>query len=145
VTNGSITGFDFAISHNSAGMTGRSAVIENMRIIANGAGILVGSDARIRDSTVANNISGNILCSNCLIERSVVTGSANDVGIYVTGGTAIGNVIVGNARYGLTGVGTSFPPSGYGTNVLVGNNGGGAQVFDQVFQLHPNLCSPACP
>jgi hypothetical protein len=145
VTNGSITGFDFGISNSSAGTTGRSAVIENMRIIANGAGIYVGSDARIRDSTVANNTSGNIFCINCVIERSVVTGSANDAGIYVTGGTVAGNVIVGNARYGLTGVGTSFAPSGYGANILVGNNGGGAQVFDQVFQLHPNFCNPACP
>ena len=37
------------------------------------------------------------------------------------------------------------PDSGYGSNILVGNNGGGAQVFDNVFQLHPNVCEPACP
>jgi hypothetical protein len=53
----------------------------------------------------------------------------------------VGNVIVGNGRFGLI----SNAKTGYGNNILFGNNGGGAQVNAQPAQLHPNVCDPPCP
>jgi hypothetical protein len=51
-------------------------------------------------------------------------------------------VIVGNGSFGLQSAETT---SGYGNNILVGNNGGSAQVSGLVDPLHPNVCAPACP
>jgi hypothetical protein len=91
---------------------------------------------------VSNSEGGNISCTrNCLIERNVITESGNGAGISITGGTVLSNVIAGNKFHGLI---SHLTPTGYGNNVLVGNNSGGAQVFG-LGPLHPNVCDPACP
>jgi hypothetical protein len=143
VMNGTIVGFgDFGVA-NRQNDSSRSAVIENMRILSNGVGIFVGRDARIRDSTIANSPRGNIAClQSCLIEGNLITGSTNGAGIALTGGTVLGNLIVSNKFNGLA---ADVNGTGYGNNILFGNNGGGAQVGGAAFQLHPNVCVPGCP
>jgi hypothetical protein len=143
VINGTITGFrNFGVA-NRTSQGAQFAVIENMRIIFNGTGIFVGPYAQIRNSTVANSPRGNISClRTCLIEGSVITGAANGAGISMTGGTVLGNVVVSNKIGGLI---ADQVEVGYGNNILVGNNSGGAQVRGPAVQLHPNVCDPACP
>jgi hypothetical protein len=143
VINGTITGFrNFGVA-NRASQGAQFAVIENMRIIFNGTGIFVGPYAQIRNSTVANSPRGNISClRSCLIEGSVITGAANGAGISMTGGTVLGNVVVSNKIGGLI---ADQVEVGYGNNIVVGNNSGGAQVRGPAVQLHPNVCDPACP
>ena len=145
IANGTITGFQaFGIYLAE----GEHDVVENMRILntsgfSNGA-IYAGRQTRIRNNILANNVFTIVDCSRCLIENNIITGGSF-YGISVSGGVVVGNVIVGNAQHGLRGTATNFPDSGYGGNILVGNNGGNAQVHDNVFQFHPNVCEPACP
>jgi Right handed beta helix region len=145
ITNGTITGFG-GFGVYLAG--GEFSVIENMRFVSAGGpswgALYSGRQARIRNNTIANASFGIVDCRGCLIEQNIITGSTF-YGISVSGGTVVGNVIVGNAQHGLRGIGTNLPDSGYGLNILVGNNGGNAQTIDNVFQLHPNVCDPACP
>jgi len=133
--NGTITGFgDFGVS-NRQSFGAESAIIENMRIVANRAGIFIGPGAQIRDSTLANSEGSNISCvKNCLIEGNVIA-RAGGAGIAMTGGKVLGNVIVANTLWGLA---ADVTPIGFGNNILVGNNSGGAQVAGPVIQLHPN-------
>jgi len=139
VANGTITGFKiWAVDLDK----GALAVVENMRIVANTSAIQIGqSDSRIRNSTIANNGFG-IYCTGCLIEGNVIAANSSWA---ITGphggGTVLGNVIVGNAKPGIT----TNTTIGYGSNILVNNSGGGPQVTGGPVQLHPNACNPACP
>jgi hypothetical protein len=142
VTNGTITGFNSAINN----FGGAFAVIENMRLITNQTGFIGGNDAQIRDNTMVSNPSYGVRCgSRCVIERNVITGNYVTEGILISGGGAIvlGNVLAANQGPGI-GV-TVLDKSGYGQNILVDNNSGGAQVSGPAFQAHPNFCDPACP
>jgi parallel beta-helix repeat protein len=138
--NGSITGFLFYADYNPEG---RRPVAENLRLIGNGVGISVGAEARIRTSTIASGGIGIICAGGCLIEQNVVSGN-NGTGIEAARSTVIGNAVVSNGGYGLVSIATR---TGYGNNILFGNNGGGEQVFNNgmVLQLHPNVCEPNCP
>ncbi|MPZ55045.1 MAG: phytase [Rhizobiales bacterium] len=139
VTNGTITGFFYAI------VTGELGVIEDMRIVSSGHGVALEKGSRIRNSTIANGSAAGITsCKQCLIEQNVVTGNGLS-GISVAGGSVLGNVIAGNGDYGLVSSTGDAIWAGYGNNLLFGNNGGNAQVFGPAFQLHPNVCQPACP
>lgn len=145
VMNGTITGLnDFGIY--LAG--GSFSVVENMRIINSSgfghAALYAGRQSRIRNNTLVNNIFNIVDCARCLIEQNIIVGS-NFYGVSAEGGQVVDNVIAGNNSFGLTSSGTNFPNVGYGNNILVGNNGGNAQVHDNVVQLHPNVCVPACP
>jgi hypothetical protein len=148
VMNGTITGFGGFGVTNRQNEAGQFAVLENMRIVSNGAatnsaGVFLGARSRIRNSTIADNQGGNVLClQDCLLEGNIVAGSGNGAGISMNGGTALGNVIVSNKFLGLQGDAKQL---GYGNNILLGNNSGGSQVGGAVVQLHPNVCDPACP
>jgi len=138
VANGTITGFSAPGVYN---VGGRFAVVEDMRLVSNQFGFEGGSDARIRTSTIASGFIG-IVCTGCLVERNVITGNTRDgISVFDQAGLVLGNVIVGNGRFGLI----SNAKTGYGNNILFGNNGGGAQVNAQPAQLHPNVCDPPCP
>jgi len=142
VTNGTITGFNSAINN----FDGAFAVIENMRLLSNQTGFVGGSDAQIRNNTMVSNPSYGVRCgARCVIDRNVITGNYVTEGILISGGGAmvLGNVIAGNQGPGI-GV-TVVDKSGYAYNILVDNNGGGAQVSGPAFQAHPNFCDPACP
>jgi len=145
IVNGTITGFGgFGVYLAE----GEFDVVENIRFVSAGGpfwgAIYNGRQARISNNTITNSSFGIVACRGCLIERNIITGSAF-YGISISGGVVVGNVIVGNTQDGLSGIGTNFPKSGYGSNILVGNNGGNHQVHGNVFQLHPNFCDPACP
>jgi Right handed beta helix region len=145
IINGTITGFGGFGVHLYGG---EFAVVENIRFVSAGGpfwgAIYSGRQARIRNNTITNSSAGIVDCLGCLIERNIITGSAF-YGVEISGGVVVGNLIVGNTLDGLSGVGSNFPKSGYGSNIFVGNNGGNAQVLGNVFQLHPNFCDPACP
>jgi hypothetical protein len=142
--NGTITGFrSFGVD-----ITSVNGLVENLRIVRSGIGVLM-RDGRIRNSTIVNNSFRGIRCSSCLVEQNVVTGNGSGVGggaVDVADGAAvIGNVIVSNEGVGLWSTGGIAKFSGYGNNVLFGNNGGSAQVGGNLTQLHANVCDPACP
>jgi hypothetical protein len=137
VANGTIVGF------LTAGIRslGENSVVEDMRIVSTGVGVTA-SAGRVRNSTIVDSFTG-IDCDGCLIEQNVVTGSTQD-GMALTGGTALGNVIVGNGRFGITNsVGSAR--TGYGGNILFGNASGSVPGGSAPVQLHPNACEPACP
>ena len=149
VINGTLSDFkDFGI-YLAGGVV---PAVENMRIIACGGifygALYSGRQARIRNNTIVNSTTTAIVdCIDCLIEQNLITGGVRD-GISQRGGAAIGNVIVGNDRFGIE-VSTLPAKAGYGLNILVGNNSagfnGGTQVLGAGFQLHPNVCEPNCP
>jgi len=122
---------------------GEHGVVEDMRVVSNHVGVFMTEGSRIRNSTIADGGSDGIECLNyCLIEQNVVTGNAEGIG--ANNGMVLGNVIASNEGVGLyNGAGTR--KTGYGNNVLFGNNGGGSQILGQVYQLHPNVCDPPCP
>jgi hypothetical protein len=137
--NGTITRFEFDAITNAGSQS--YWVVENMRIIANGRyGFRTGSYSSVRGSTVvANGLVGIACGGRCLIETSTV--SANSAaGIVIASGSVLGNVIIGNAGFGIDG----GQITGFGNNTLYLNNNAGAQV-DNVTPLQPNACNPACP
>ena len=153
VMNGTMTGFgSWAIL---TAPSGTSTVVQNMRLLDNFGGAAVGANARILGNIIANSILNGVSCAaRCVIEQNVVTGNGTDpggtaggrAGVSIAQGGAMlrANVIVGNGSWGLVSE-LNNPPTGYGQNMLVGNNGGGGQVAGDVVQMHPNACDPACP
>jgi len=140
VTNGTIAGFQGYGIYNH---DGAFAVVEDMRFLSNGTGVYVETESHVRNTTIANGGRGVDGCSRCLIEQNVIAGNSS-VGIVAGGAAVIENVIVSNGSHGLaSGIGRT----GYGSNILSGNNaaGSGTQVSGPAFQLHPNVCEPACP
>jgi Right handed beta helix region len=141
VINGTITGFSGSGIVKSPGR----AVIEDMRILSNGRNLELSADSHVRNSTIANgtDVSAAVRCfARCLIENNIVTGNAGaGVALEAGGGVVLANVIVGN---GFAGILSSDNRTGYGNNILLGNGSGG-QVSGLVYQLHPNVCDPACP
>jgi len=122
-------------------------VFENLRILSNGQGLAVGTHAQVRNNTVANN-TGGINCAPCVVEQNIITGNGFGFagGLHVgEGAVVLGNVIVGNQGVGLWSIAGASASSGYGNNILLGNNAGGAQAGGNLIQLHPNACEPACP
>jgi hypothetical protein len=141
IANGTVTGF------NNYGIltVGLDAAAENMRIVGNDIGMQLGSQARVSNSTIANNSTG-MYCYQCLIESNIIAGNTN-AGIFDSnggGGMVLGNVIVGNTSYGVVAPDPPLPKTGYANNILIGNNGGGVQGLG-ITQAHPNVCEPACP
>jgi hypothetical protein len=144
VRNGTITGFSLRAIH----AVGERNVIENMRLVSNGSGVLTGHGSRVRNSTIASNGGFGIFCGdNCLIEQNVISGNGTGVvfepSLFGRGlGLVLGNASVSNRLRGLESGGQHI---GYGNNILFGNNAGGSQVLGPVDPLHPNVCEPACP
>jgi hypothetical protein len=139
VMNGTITGFAYGIYN-----LGGRALVEDMRLVTNLTGVYSEGDSQIRNSTIAMGRIGIYCVFECLIERNVVAANTAH-GIDTLGaGVVLGNVIASNGRYGLRSPGGPYPKTGYGNNILFGNNNGGAQISGAV-QLHPNVCEPACP
>jgi hypothetical protein len=144
VSNGTITGFgNYGIL-----ILGMNGVVEDMRILNNFIGIQLspGTGGRVRNSTIANNTSNGMYCYGCLVQGNIIAGNGN-TGLADTnkgGGTIIGNIIVGNTGYGIVAPDPPLPKTGYGNNILTGNNSGGLQALG-IAQIHPNLCEPACP
>jgi hypothetical protein len=140
IANGSITGFSYGFLNLGIG-----DIVEDMRIVGNSTGIRI-ETGRIRNSTITNNSAHGILCHGCLIEQNIIAGNGS-VGIYddtAGGGLVLGNIIAGNGNYGLISPDPPLPKTGYGNNILIGNNGSALQGLG-IAQLHPNVCEPACP
>jgi len=116
-----------------------------MRIL-NGSevGVLVGNDARVLKSTISKNKFGGIECgARCLIQDNLVTLTLIGNGIRLQqGGVVLGNTIALNDSFGILALSA---PVGFGNNSLSNNNGGGAQISNNLVPMHPNACSPACP
>jgi hypothetical protein len=69
------------------------------------------------------------------IKRATKPGA---LGARTISGLIIGNMISGNALFGIRGSG------GFGNNFLATNNAGHAQVDRDLIPLQPNACSPSC-
>ncbi|MPZ55046.1 MAG: hypothetical protein GEU91_00860 [Rhizobiales bacterium] len=142
ISNGTITGFSLRAIH----AFGERNVIENMRLVSNGSGVLTGHGSRVRNSTIASTGGFGIFCgTNCLIEQNVISGNGTGVLFDPSpfgSGLVLGNAIVSNRLRGLESSGQRI---GYGNNILFGNNAGGSQVSGLVDPLHPNVCQGACP
>jgi hypothetical protein len=125
IRNGTVAGF----AQVGIYVPGRFAAIENMRVVNSGAAISAGASARISRNTVANNQFGVACSAGCLVEQNMISGSssASGKGIELFSGTVLGNVAAANGGAGVRcfAFGTGC---GYGDNVLVGKNNGGAQV-----------------
>jgi hypothetical protein len=141
IRNGTIIGFNAHGIH----ATGDNWIVEDMLVVENGEyGIYVGGlSSSVRHSTAAKNGNTGIYCgSRCLVENNDSSGNGA-AGIAVSGsGAVLGNVIIGNAGYGITGgLGT-----GYAHNVLTDNNGGVAnlQVGPGPAEMEPNHCLESC-
>ena len=143
IHDGFISGF--RLDGISFAGTSNQWVIENMTIQSNGgSGIFGPSFVRIINNIVNINLGGGINCQSiCHAEGNLV---ANNVfyGIYLETGLVLGHTIIGNGGYGIVNNGNSSDV-GFGNNVLIGNNSGGAQIGGSTsIALHPNACSPAC-
>jgi hypothetical protein len=153
VMNGTIVGFR---QYGVGSYLGRGAVVEDVRLISNGAGpfsngsgLYVETEARIRNNTVANNRYGIGVGSSeigsiswSLTEQNLIASNIFDA-ITVFGEGALlllGNAIVGNGGWTVQGTGDAM--IGYGNNVMFGNGGLFTALSDQ---LHPNVCVPTCP
>jgi hypothetical protein len=137
VVNGTLTGVGDAIA------IGASGIIENMRLISNTHGVTGERDTVIRNSTIASNSAFGIYCFGCVVEGNVIAGNGSGVDILDEPGLVRGNVIAGNNGFGSSYGLLSNAKTGFGSNIIVGNNGG--SVNAQPEPLHPNVCDPACP
>ena len=122
-------------------------VVENIRVVGSGGyGIYVlGGSSLIRTSVVSSNSSG-IYAVDSLVQGNVIVGNA-DWGIAAQRSTILGNNRIQRALRDSRTAGAPHGPrtlSGYGNNTLVNNNGNFAQVNEHVAPLHPNACDPAC-
>jgi hypothetical protein len=142
IRNGTIAGFKHDGIIGNPGTKNWS--IESMRVVGNGGlGIYVGHNSSVRDGTITENGGTGIFCSfGCLVENSSVSENGG-YGIRLGDGVILGNVIMDNELYGISGITKAV---GYGNNTLQGNNGGGNQVdgFIPSGPLHPNRCLPLC-
>jgi hypothetical protein len=139
VMNGTITGF----KNWGVYVSLRRGAVEDMRILSGGDGVYLPAEGVVRSSTIANNSLTGVKClATCFVEESVLTGNGSGIEVHNGAGLVLGNVIAGN---GVQGIGALGPSTGYGGNILVGNNGGFGQVSGNVVQLHPNACEPVCP
>lgn len=141
VLNGTVRGM------GGAGISvGGHSRVEGVHAISNGGGGIGASFSSVIASNVAdaNGGPGISLGSGCTVTGNTVNGNGADGISAQSGSTVIGNTMRGNV-----GAGLNFPDggggSGYGSNVLTGNNIGGAQVSGGV-QMGANVCNgAACP
>ena len=78
-----------------------------------------------------------------MIQDNLVTLTLIGNGIRLQqGGVVLGNTIALNDSFGILALSA---PVGFGNNSLSNNNGGGAQISNNLVPMHPNACSPACP
>jgi hypothetical protein len=143
VKNGTIGAFELAgIWANGRGYL----VVENVRIVNGYYGIYNANaeHTRIQNSTIATNLSAGITCGrSCHVEGNVVSRNGAS-GIAMISGTVLGNTIMNNTGFGISNADIDHR-IGFGNNTIIDNNGGGAQVVLDLYQLHPNACSPASP
>jgi parallel beta-helix repeat protein len=141
VLNGTVRGM------GGAGVSvGGQSRVEGVHAISNGGGGIGASFSSLIAGNVVNSngASGISLGSGCTVTGNTVN---NNGGIGISaqaGSTLIGNTVRGNIGLGLSlsGIGGA---SGYTSNVLNGNNVGGAQVSGGV-QMGGNVCAGvACP
>jgi len=144
IENGSIVNFK---GIGILGTGGDMWTVKNMLVALNGSHGMASfqSEAvRVLHSIVANNGGGGVVCGkSCQIEGNVVSDNGS-VGIDVTTGAAIGNVITSNLGYGLIGA----HKLGYGQNTIEFNHVGGEdkQTDGSFARLFPNACDPTpCP
>jgi len=122
---------------------GGSWTIANSQIVSNRLeGIVVLDDGPIliRNNVVSGNGFAGIYADRAHIEGNMVADNGHaeyTSGIILTIGTVLGNTVVDNASYGVSGSGF-----GLGNNTFSGNNGTGDEVLGGV-PLHPNVCEGA--
>lgn len=141
VINGTVRGM------GGAGINvGGHSRVEAVHAISNGGGGISASfSSAVSGNIVNSNGGGGIaLGSGCTVSGNTVNNNGGPGISAQSGGAVIGNTVRGNVGVGLslTAIGGE---SGYGNNVLNGNNSGGAQVSGGV-QMGANVCNgAACP
>lgn len=143
VRDGSVRGMLVGVN-----LQGRGQLIENVSVEHNGSSGVNGSGegAIIRGCRVARNEQGGISLSNAhgaLVTGNTVTYNAFvGIGISGDGGLIERNSVVGNSGVGISASATT----GFGGNVLTGNNSGGLQTSGGI-QLGANVCGndTVCP
>lgn len=143
VRNGSVRGMLVGVN-----LQGRGHLVENMSVEHNGSSGIngLGEGAIVRGCRVARNEQGGILLSNAhgvLISGNTVTSNAlTGIGLSGDGGLVERNTVVSNSGSGISVTATT----GFGGNVVTGNNNGGAQTSGGV-QLGANVCGndTVCP
>lgn len=138
VRNGVIAGFGGAGVYAPKSTIG---VFQNLRVHWNvGPGLVIGPNARILNNTIELNMGGGVRCLyGCRVEGNTIVANQDD-GIWIGGGSVLGNIIEVNEGYG---VNAPFSIVGAANNSLWQNNNGGGQLFD-VVEMGFNLCEPAC-
>jgi parallel beta-helix repeat protein len=142
VSNGTVRSM-----YNGLHLQGEGARVERMYLLGNiAAGALVGAGATVSNNTITGNGSSGISAqASCLItHNSIRDGGSHGISTG-SGCTVTGNTLSDNAGFGVN-FNSAF--SGYGDNVLTGNNGGSAN--DQVkfgAEIGTNICGfdTVCP
>ena len=143
VRNGAVRGMLVGVN-----LQGRGHLVENVSVEHNATSGIngIGEGAIIRGCRVARNEQGGISLSNAhgaLVTGNTVTYNAFvGIGISGDGGLIERNTVVGNSGVGISASATT----GFGGNVLTGNNSGGLQTSGGI-QLGTNVCGndTACP
>lgn len=145
IRNGTIAGFGADGVH----ILGDNVLIEDLRVRNNGlSGIVVRStgfndqlNLIIRRNTVQWNSSYGIKSYAGLITENTIAHADVGITVEVGGGLVSHNMVSNSQSFGLALV----PNASYYGNVLVNNNGPGAQVVSGV-NMGQNLCNTsACP
>ena len=133
----------------------RSTLTGNTAHDNNFSGIGVGEDSLVTGNTANNNSNHGISASSgsATVTGNTAMGNGQD-GISANDSTVTGNTAMDNGRFGIKALGStvigniarsnilhglSVPNGGYGNNVLIGNNSGGAQVNGGI-EIGTNIC-----
>lgn len=143
VRNGAVRGMRAGVN-----LQGRGHLVENVSIEHNGGSGIngVGEGAIIRGCRIARNEQGGILLGNAngvlVSGNTVVYNALGGVNFSGAGGLIERNTIVGNQQGGIAVESTT----GFGGNVITGNNNGGSQTSGGV-QVGSNVCGndTVCP
>ena len=140
ILNGTVRG----MGSGGVSVVGHSR-IEGVHAINNGGAGIEASVGSVASGNTANSngIGGIALGFGCTVTGNTAN---NNAGFGIS--AREGSTVIGNTMRGNQGVGLNLPggsASGYATNVLSGNNNGGAQVSGGL-QMGTNICNGAtCP
>jgi hypothetical protein len=129
ISNGAITGFSrygiFFPAGSNPLDNDAEASLSDLRITGNGA------------AGISIEVRRGVLIRSCVVANN------GNWGIRMGTGQLLDSTVINNASFGLLGA-TS---TGYGANVLFGNNGGAAQVSASPNEIGINICgtNTACP
>lgn len=143
VLNGTIRGF----TKSGIVSSGDYLLVQGVRSTDNGEdGVnAFGREfTRVTEGLFVNNRRNGVLCGpNCSIQNSTLSKNLGGANVSARS-NVLGNVLTENARYGI--FSQAFTDGvGSGNNTIIGNGWGPTGGNSPVYQLHPNVCVPACP